>query len=111
MSSADLFWWIGVVCFVIGFAWGAWRPKDQPVPGLVYLIGVAGFDLSLIFDPNLSGKDLWVPLILMSAMGLLFVFLSCFQVHFKKKERNDGVEGVQQGQADGQLPEGAGSDA
>lgn len=114
METSNLFWWIGVVCFMVGFVWGALRAKDQPVPGLIYLTGLAAFDVSLIFDPNLSGADLWVPLVLMTALGVVFVALSWGAGHLRMckecKEERNARKGADQGQVDGELPQGEGSE-
>jgi len=129
MDTGSTLFWIALGIMLASVAWDVPRPKDIILTSMLYLCGLALADVSFFFKPHLSGFALWMSFGGVTLYGVIFMAtlwpllrrrrarkglrFRCYHCGLPYDEHEgegfcDGVSEVQQGQDDGQLPEGAG---
>jgi len=100
MSTANIFYTLAGAFIATGMVWDTFG-KNRLLAPLTFLTGLGFADMSLFFAPGVKGWGLWLPVTFITLSGVMFAVGTAL-----KERKTDGISEVQQGQDDGELPEG-----
>jgi len=99
----EIFWWIFIALWAVGFAAAATRWKYPASPGL-YVAGVCALGVSILTDPKITGIKTFF---LLCLIGLSMFAIGYCGIGMRKEVKKDAKQEVGGQQVDGGGPEEA----